>query len=204
MYYCWASYQFAEHVTTCWLCVCTVLFWTMASNRYNWQYSKSHNSYVLHTLPFSFHIWSHIEATMSITCVLIIPENGFYFRHLTRFLTETETWVLYEDILWATCYENVFYALFDKIWPSYFTLWKDDVINDVMGAWHMTCTTICLHLYTCKILFVRNQFVLFKSSGQTSWQTNTQDEDITSLSRLIKMTNVDNHDQIWNVVPKYF
>ena len=153
MHYCWAPYQFAENATTVNLvALCGLRVWRCCFGQWHRiEYSNSHNCYVLHTLPFSFLIWNHIEATMSITCVLIIPENGFYFRHLTRFLIETETWVFLEDIPWATYYENVvFSALFDKMWPSYFTLWKGDVINDVMGAWHITCTTIRLLLYTCK------------------------------------------------------
>ena len=52
-HYCWASYQIAEQVTTISLVALSglrvlVLFWIMTSNRYNWQYSKSHNRYVLH------------------------------------------------------------------------------------------------------------------------------------------------------------
>ena len=48
--------------------------------------------FYIYNLPFNFHIWSQIEAIMCITRVLIIPEKSFYFRPLTRFLTETETW----------------------------------------------------------------------------------------------------------------
>ena len=65
-------------------------------------------------------------------------------------------------------------ALFDKRWPSYLTIWNGDVINDVMSAWHITCTPAHLHLYTCELLFVRYQFILFKSLRQTSWQINPQ------------------------------
>ena len=76
--------------------------------KYENQYSKSHNRYVLHNWPFSFHIWSQIEATMCILCVLIIPVNSFYFWPLTRFLTETKTWLCQEDVPWATYYDSVY------------------------------------------------------------------------------------------------
>ena len=39
---------------------------------------------------------------------------------------------------------------------SYLTFWNGDVINDVMIAWHIAFTTIHLHIYTCKLLFVRH------------------------------------------------
>ena len=48
-----------------------------------------------------------------------------------------------------------------------------DVINDVMSAWNITCTTRHLQQCTCKILFVWHQSFIVKSSGQTSWQTYT-------------------------------
>ena len=41
----------------------------------------------IYNLPFSFHIWIQIEATLCIRCVLMIPENSFYFLPVTRFLT---------------------------------------------------------------------------------------------------------------------
>ena len=66
-----------------WVACVAELFWILASDQYNGQYSKSHNSYVLHDWPFSFHIWSQIEATMCTICVFIIPENSFYFWPLT-------------------------------------------------------------------------------------------------------------------------
>ena len=56
-----------------------------------------------------------------------------------------------------------------KIWP---TLWPGDVIDDVMSAWNITCTTRHPQQCTCKILFVWQQSFIVKSSGQTSWQTN--------------------------------
>ena len=73
-----------------WLCVGCVsggVVLENGSNLYSGQYSKSHNRSVLHNLPFNFPIWNQIEATMCATCVLIIPENSFYFRHLTRVLS---------------------------------------------------------------------------------------------------------------------
>ena len=48
----------------------------------------------IYNLPFNFHIWSQIEATMCITRVFIF-EKSFYFWPLTRFLTETENFTLY-------------------------------------------------------------------------------------------------------------
>ena len=68
-----------------------------------------------------------------------------------------------------------------------------------MSAWNITCTTRHPHQYTCQRLFVWHQSFIVKSSGQTSWQTqtnrnthtqtNTQGENIiTSLTRVIKMT----------------
>ena len=62
-----------------WVACAAVLFWIMVSGQYNGKYSKSRNHYVLHNSPFSFHIWSQIEATMCITCVLIIPKIQFIF-----------------------------------------------------------------------------------------------------------------------------
>ena len=50
----------------------------------------------------------------------------------------------------------------------YLTLWNSNIINDIMRAWHVTGTTIHIHLYTCKLLFVWYHFILFKTSGQTS------------------------------------
>ena len=91
---------------------------------------------------------------------------------------------------------------------SYLTLQNGNVINDVMGTWQITYITIHLHLYICKLLFVRYHFILFKSSGQTkvmpNKHTNTIAEGITSLSRVINKMNVDKHDQIWTHTPKYF
>ena len=68
--------------------------------------------------------------------------------------------------------------------------WPGDVIDDVMSAWNITCTTRHPQQCTCKILFVWHQSFIVKSSGQTSWlrhkQTNTQGENIiTSLTRVI-------------------
>ena len=55
-------------------------------------------------------------------------------------------------------------ALFDKKLSSSLIFWKGDVINDVVSAWNITCTTIHFYQYTCKLLFVWYQFILFKSS----------------------------------------
>ena len=73
-----------------------------------------------------------MEATMCMTCVLIIPENSFYLQLLTHFLTETETWVVQEDVPWATYHDNVYPPLFDKKWPSYQFFSNADVIIDIM------------------------------------------------------------------------
>ena len=54
------------------------------------------------------------------------------------------------------------------IWPI---LWFCDVINDVMSALNITCTTRHPQQCGCKILFVLHQSFIVKSSGQTSCQT---------------------------------
>ena len=56
-----------------------------------------------------------------------------------------------------------------KIWHI---LWPGDVIDDVMSAWNITCTTRHPQQCTCKILFVWHQSFIVKSSGQTSWFIN--------------------------------
>ena len=48
-------------------------------------------------------------------------------------------------------------------------IWPGDVIDDVMSAWNITCTTRHPQQCTCKILFVWHQSFIVKSSGQTSW-----------------------------------
>ena len=70
------SIQFGGFV---WVACVAELFWIMASDQYNGQYLKSHNRYVLLNWPLSFHTRSQIKATKCIICVLIIPENSFYF-----------------------------------------------------------------------------------------------------------------------------
>ena len=86
------------------------------------------------------------------------------------------------------------YTLYDENWPSYGnikiwpTFWHGDVIDESV---EITWTAKVPHLYFCKILFVRHQSFIVKSSGQTSWQTHKQTHShtgehiITSLPRVI-------------------
>ena len=70
--------------------------------------------------------------------------------------------------------------LYDKKWPSYSsskvwpTVWRGDVIDDVMSAPQIIHTITHVHLYTCKIVFVWHRSFLVQSDGQTSWNTHTR------------------------------
>ena len=144
--------------------------------RHRWRLHHK-KTYFWHKLGRSFHIWVQIEDVFNISKFSKWPPfwardkiflAGSYtgswkyqknshedFRHfellidaLTQILTE-----IYIDF---------------KIWP---TLWSCDVINGVMSAWNLTCTTRHPQQCACKILFVWHQSFIVKSSGQTSWQT---------------------------------
>ena len=45
---------------------------------------------------------------MGKTWILKIPVNGIDFRPLTIFQTETEAWMWYEDVPWATDNASIF------------------------------------------------------------------------------------------------
>ena len=54
----------------------------------SWQ---KYHGFILYNSTSSFHIWIQIEAIMCKTWILKIIENGFDFRPLTIFQTQTET-----------------------------------------------------------------------------------------------------------------
>ena len=68
-----------------------------------------------------------------------------------------------------------------------------------MSTGNITCTTTHPQLHACKILFVWHQCFIVKSSGKISWRTHrqthkqTEGENITSLSRVIKTRRGENH-----------
>ena len=63
-------------------------------------------------------------------------------------------------------------TLYDENWPSYYNFnmwllfWRGDVMDDVRGARHITCTNRHLRVYTCKILFIWHPSFMVKSSGK--------------------------------------
>ena len=84
----------------------------------------------------------------------------------------SKTTKIISDILsfWSTLYLKFWWRFRNyKIWPA---LWTADVIGDVMSSWNITCTAK-RQLCACKILSVWHQSFIVKSSGQTSWQTQT-------------------------------
>ena len=135
---------------------------------------------------------------MCITYVLIIPESSVHFWPLTRFLTETETWLYQEDDPWTRqCYSRTGMKM-------HLTFSNGDVINDVMSAWRITCTTIHFQPIYLQTIVYAVSFNLIQIVGiMPNKHTNTICEDITSLSRVMNKMNTDKHDQIWTHTPKY-
>ena len=126
----------------------------------------------------------------------------FLFLPLAHLLTETETWLCQEDIPWAAIYHNNAYS-HTSWYKIQFTFWNGDVIS----VWHITCTAIHHHPYTSKLLFVWYHFILFKSSGQISWQTNTQTQVVKTSFPIqgwyIKWIRT-NMVKFETIPPKYF
>ena len=126
-----------------------------------------------HNLERSFQIWGQIEAMFNISKFSKWP----LFWARDNFFAESYTgcWIYQKDshehfrhfelLIDAPAQILTRYITF-KIWP---TLWPGDVIDDVMSAWNITCTTRHPQQCTCKILFVWHQSFIVKSSGQTSW-----------------------------------
>ena len=129
-----------------------------------------------HNLGRSFQIWGQIKAVFNISKFskwplfwardkLFLPEvilEVEYTRKIAMSISEILSfWSTLQLKYWRR-YINF------KIWP---TLRPGDIIDDVMSAWNITCTTRHPQQCTCKILFVWHQSFIVKSSGQTSWQT---------------------------------
>ena len=108
----------------------------------------------LHNLGRYFHIWGQIEAAFNIWKFSKWPP--FWAR---------------DKLFYRKSYRKLNIPGGDSNFKSLPTLWPCDVINDVMSAWNITCTTRHPIQCTCKILFVWHQSFIVKSSGQTSWQT---------------------------------
>ena len=117
-----------------------------------------------------FHVATNIFTGSDTGSSICQQDSHEHFRHF-ELLIDVVAQILTE------IYSNF------KIWP---TLWPGDVIDDVMCAWNITCTTRFRQICTCKILFVWHQSFIVKSSGQTSWQTNkhtkTQGENIITFA----------------------
>ena len=105
--------------------------------------------------------------------------------------------------------------LSDKSWPSYGkvknrpTVCAGDVINDVMSEWHITYAARHPHLCTWQILLKWHKSYVIKSSGQTSWHTNTYrqintpgKQIITSLSWVIMIPTICNESLLRKHSPK--
>ena len=131
--------------------------------------SSSWKYFFWHNLGRSFHIWGQIEAVFNIS--KFSKWSPFWARDklLSEVILEGEYTrkiaMNISDILsfWSTLkYWRRYINL--KIWP---TFWPGDVIDDVMSAWNITCTTRHPQQCTCKILFVWHQSFIVKSSGQT-------------------------------------
>ena len=129
-----------------------------------------------HNLGRSFHIWGQIEAVFNISkfkkmAVILSSQQTFSLEVILEVEDVRKIAISISDILsfWST--------LLLKYWRRYvnFKFWHTlspcDVINDVMSAWNIICTTRHLQQCTCKILFVWHQSFIVKSSGQTSWHT---------------------------------
>ena len=126
-------------------------------------------------------IWDDLfifEVKLKLCLIFQNFQNGRYFELATKFFTGSYTgsWIYQKD---SHEHFRHFELLIDalarilteiyvnfKIWP---TLWPGDVIDYVMSAWNITCTTRHPQQCTCKILFVWHQSFIVKSSGQTSW-----------------------------------
>ena len=145
--------------------------------RHPWRHHHKKN-FFWHNLGRSFHIWGQIEAVFSISKFSKWPP--FWARDKLFTGSYTGSWIyqkyshehfrhfeLLIDAVAQILTEIGLYINF-KIWP---TLWSCDVINDVVSAWNITCTTRHPQQCSCKIVFVRHQSFIVKSSGQTSWQT---------------------------------
>ena len=139
--------------------------------------SSSWKYFFWHNLGRPFHIWGQIEAVFNISKFskwpLFWARYKLFYRKLYRKLNIPEKIAMsISDILsfWSKLQLKYWRRYINlKIWP---TLWPGDVIDDVMSAWNITCTTRHPQQCTCKILFVWHQSFIVKSSGQTSWQTN--------------------------------
>ena len=124
-------------------------------------------------------IWDDLfisEVKLKLCLIFQNFQNDHYFELATNFFTGSYTgsWIDQKDSHEHFRHFELFrrskywrrYMTF-KIWP---TLWPGDVIDDVMSAWNITCTTRHPHEQcTCKILFVWHQCFIVKSSGHTSW-----------------------------------
>ena len=115
-------------------------------------------------------IWDDLfisEVKLKLCLIFQNVQNGRLFELATNFFTGSYTG---RRIYQKDSHEHFrhFEFLIDtfKIW---LTLWPGDVIDDVMSAWNITCTTRHPQQCTCKILFVWHQSFIVKSSGQTSW-----------------------------------
>ena len=92
-------------------------------------------------------------------------------RGLTPQELKDSMWLTGSPFLWESginLIDAIAQILTFKIWLTFLPC---DIINDVMSAWNVTCTTRHPIQCTCKILFVWHQSFIVKLFGQKSWQT---------------------------------
>ena len=118
----------------------------------------------LHNLERPFHISGQIEAVLNISKFSKWPpfwarDKLFYWKWYRKF-NIPERYPLAFPTFWAIdrCSSSnidgdISISKFDRLY---------DVINDVMGAWNITCTTRHPQQCTCKILFVWHQSFIVK------------------------------------------
>ena len=124
-------------------------------------------------------IWDDLfiyEVKMKLRFIFKNFQNSRHFKVATHFFTGSNTGsCIYQQDSHEhfRYFELLIDALAEILMDiSQFTLWPADVIDNVMSAWYITCTTRLRQLSTCKIFPVWHQSFIVKSSGRTSWQTN--------------------------------
>ena len=137
-----------------------------------------------HNLGRSFQIWSQNEAVFNISKFSKWPP--FWDRNKLLTGSNTGSWIYQPD---NHCHFRYFELLIEPIADILTEIYQFHNLTYCMSWWrhrwrhecmNITCTIIHPQLFTCKILFVWHQSFIAKSSGQISWQTETDRHEHTS------------------------